>query len=130
MIEDEKAARKSPPDSDRNKERYRDVSLSMAPLPIPLGPLGFGGKISDSITECPCFLSETFEETHNVNEYFRYNRMIFINISIVERFLLLDIWKVPSLLDDSANVIIMAGDLTRRRNAYCSQVFGIYVFVI
>ncbi|XP_038110168.1 protein unc-79 homolog isoform X5 [Culex quinquefasciatus] len=41
IIDDEKIARKSPPESDKeNKIRDRDVSLSMAPLPIPLGPLG------------------------------------------------------------------------------------------
>ncbi|XP_017847930.1 protein unc-79 homolog isoform X8 [Drosophila busckii] len=38
IIEEEKSSRKSPPESD--KEKTRDVSLSMAPLPIPLGPLG------------------------------------------------------------------------------------------
>ncbi|XP_055384456.1 protein unc-79 homolog isoform X2 [Condylostylus longicornis] len=37
-VDDEKSARKSPPEND--KEKSRDVSLSMAPLPIPLGPLG------------------------------------------------------------------------------------------
>ncbi|XP_017872840.1 PREDICTED: uncharacterized protein LOC108620447, partial [Drosophila arizonae] len=38
IIEEEKSSRKSPPESE--KEKTRDVSLSMAPLPIPLGPLG------------------------------------------------------------------------------------------
>lgn len=43
IIEEEKSSRKSPPESE--KEKTRDVSLSMAPLPIPLGPLGgFAGK--------------------------------------------------------------------------------------
>lgn len=42
VFDDEKPIRKSPPESDKAKER--DCSLSMAPLPIPLGPLGFGGK--------------------------------------------------------------------------------------
>ncbi|XP_030374945.1 protein unc-79 homolog isoform X4 [Scaptodrosophila lebanonensis] len=40
IIEEEKSSRKSPPESDKEKTRERDVSLSMAPLPIPLGPLG------------------------------------------------------------------------------------------
>lgn len=38
---------------------------------------------------------------------------------------LLDIWKVPSLLDDSANVINMAGDLTRSATS-CSTIFKPY----
>ncbi|KAL9895820.1 UNC-79 domain-containing protein isoform 4-T5 [Glossina fuscipes fuscipes] len=40
IIEEEKSSRKSPPEGDKEKTRERDVSLSMAPLPIPLGPLG------------------------------------------------------------------------------------------
>lgn len=40
IIEEEKSSRKSPPENDKEKNRERDVSLSMAPLPIPLGPLG------------------------------------------------------------------------------------------
>jgi len=41
IYDDEKLARKSPPESDKEtKTRDRDISLSMAPLPIPLGPLG------------------------------------------------------------------------------------------
>ncbi|KAG4066741.1 hypothetical protein HA402_012808 [Bradysia odoriphaga] len=43
VFDDEKPVRKSPPESDKSKDR--DCSLSMAPLPIPLGPLGFGGKM-------------------------------------------------------------------------------------
>lgn len=43
IIDDEKP-RKSPPESEK-ESKGRDVSLSMAPLPIPLGPLGgFAGN--------------------------------------------------------------------------------------
>lgn len=45
MFDDEKI-RKSPPDSEKDHKRDRDVSFSMANLPIPLGPLGgLTGKI-------------------------------------------------------------------------------------
>lgn len=85
VIEDEKAVRKSPPDSDRNKERYRDVSLSMAPLPIPLGPLGFGGKLT-----APKTISIAQSGSLS-NEYLRYKNWCRkqtsdIYISIVECF--------------------------------------------
>ena len=41
IFDDEKSAKRSPPESEKDaKIRDRDVSLSMAPLPIPLGPLG------------------------------------------------------------------------------------------
>ncbi|XP_034131520.1 protein unc-79 homolog isoform X2 [Drosophila guanche] len=50
IIEEEKSSRKSPPESD--KEKTRDVSLSMAPLPIPLGPLGgFAGPVPVAVPQ-------------------------------------------------------------------------------
>lgn len=76
MIEDEKAVRKSPPDSDRNKERYRDVSLSMAPLPIPLGPLGFGGKFKPNML-CDGFSSIVVLTVSLVNTQMCYVKYIF-----------------------------------------------------
>lgn len=45
MIDDDKPVRKSPPESDKESKRDREICLSMAPLPIPLGPLGgFAGN--------------------------------------------------------------------------------------
>lgn len=46
VIDDDKPARKSPPESDKESKRDRsEICLSMAPLPIPLGPLGgFAGN--------------------------------------------------------------------------------------
>ncbi|XP_032588386.1 protein unc-79 homolog isoform X5 [Drosophila mojavensis] len=50
IIEEEKSSRKSPPESE--KEKTRDVSLSMAPLPIPLGPLGgFAGPVPVAVPQ-------------------------------------------------------------------------------
>ncbi|XP_058979223.1 protein unc-79 homolog isoform X8 [Musca domestica] len=52
IIEEEKSSRKSPPESDKEKTRERDVSLSMAPLPIPLGPLGgFSGPVPVAVPQ-------------------------------------------------------------------------------
>uniref|UniRef100_A0A1A9X1K3 Protein unc-79 homolog n=1 Tax=Glossina brevipalpis TaxID=37001 RepID=A0A1A9X1K3_9MUSC len=52
IIEDEKSSRKSPPEGDKEKTRERDVSLSMAPLPIPLGPLGgFSGPVPVAVPQ-------------------------------------------------------------------------------
>lgn len=47
FVDDEKSARKSPPESEKDsKGRDRDITLSITPFPIPLGPLGgFTGKI-------------------------------------------------------------------------------------
>lgn len=45
VIDDDKPARKSPPESEKESKRDREICLSMAPLPIPLGPLGgFAGN--------------------------------------------------------------------------------------
>lgn len=45
VIDDDKPVRKSPPESEKESKRDREICLSMAPLPIPLGPLGgFAGK--------------------------------------------------------------------------------------
>ncbi|KAI9580075.1 hypothetical protein GQX74_000863 [Glossina fuscipes] len=52
IIEEEKSSRKSPPEGDKEKTRERDVSLSMAPLPIPLGPLGgFSGPVPVAVPQ-------------------------------------------------------------------------------
>ena len=52
VFEDEKSARKSPPESEK-ETKGRDVSLSMAPLPIPLGPLGgLSGNPDSSLSGC------------------------------------------------------------------------------
>lgn len=45
VIDDDKPVRKSPPESEKESKRDREICLSMAPLPIPLGPLGgFAGN--------------------------------------------------------------------------------------
>lgn len=51
MVIDDEKTRKSPPELEKEaKSNERDMSLSMAPLHIPLGPLGKGLLMSNVFT--------------------------------------------------------------------------------